>query len=81
MVLQEKDASGEVRIVTPIALDAIRLLAMFDHVDSLQPPLSFSLDKQNSGACEDIKLSTKLNHYALRHTVCPSQVQRPYLNC
>src|SRR5262245_62764655 len=33
VVLQQKDAPGTVRIVTPIALGAISLLAIFDHVD------------------------------------------------
>jgi hypothetical protein len=33
VVLQQKDAPGTVRIVTPIALGAIRLLAIFDHGD------------------------------------------------
>jgi hypothetical protein len=32
-VPQQKDAPGTVRIVTPIALGAIRLLAIFDHGD------------------------------------------------
>jgi hypothetical protein len=33
VVLQQKDAPGTVRIITPIALGAIRLLAIFDHVE------------------------------------------------
>jgi hypothetical protein len=33
VVLQQKDAPGTVRIVTLIALGAIRLLAIFDHVE------------------------------------------------
>jgi hypothetical protein len=67
MVLQEKDASGTVRIVTPIALGAIRLLAIFDHVD----PLTLgALHRHNrhyrSPSTSDMLVPARISRYQLK---------------
>jgi hypothetical protein len=67
VVLQQKEAPGTVGIVTPIALGAIRLLAIFDHGDSVTLGALHRPNRHHrSPLISETFVPVRISHYQLK---------------
>jgi hypothetical protein len=66
VIRQQKNAPGAVRMVTPIALGAIRLLAIFDHADPLALGALHGHNRhRRSPLARDAVVPGRVSHYQL----------------